>query len=267
MKKHFVSAMLLCVGVVLGANADDVETVKSVNVVDLNGNVTASYDRSKVGKITFTTEEKADNDFAHEMVDLGLPSKLLWSACNVGAATGGDYGKFFAWGERSSKAWNASGVKPAFPGYCDSNTKYYDSTQRGYTKYNTTDNLITLQPSDDAATANWGTDYRMPTKAEFEELMDANNCTWTWTSQKDNAGNSTNGYLVTSKTNSNSIFLPAADYCGGISCYRGDGGGYWSSTLNSSTKAYYLRFLSTGSYYINSDSRCVGHVVRPVSDK
>ena len=156
----------------------------------------------------------------HDYVDLGLPSGLKWATCNVGATAPEGYGDYFAWGETSPKN-----------DYSWSTYKYCNGSETSLTKYNTesdygtVDNKTTLELSDDAARANWGGTWRMPTKVEQDELR--NNCTWTWTTQ-----NGVNGYKVTSKTNGNSIFLPAAGYRIGSSVYHvGSCGYYWSSSL------------------------------------
>ena len=91
-------------------------------------------------------------------------------------------------------------------------------------KYGTVDNKAQLELSDDAARANWGGRWRMPTRAEQDELREK--CTWTWTTQGGHKG-----YKVTSKSNGNSIFLPAAGYRDGTSIYYASFDGfYWSST-------------------------------------
>ena len=132
---------------------------------------------------TFTT---------HSYVDLGLSVK--WATCNIGAETPEEYGEFFAWGEVEPKE-NYSWIT----------YKWCNTTGSTLTKYNTkssygiVDNKTQLDISDDAASANWGGDWRMPTAAEWEELR--RECTWTW---------SNIGYKVTSDINGKSIFLPAA---------------------------------------------------------
>ena len=116
-----------------------------------------------------------------------------------------------------------------------------------------------LDPEDDAATVNWGLDYRMPTKAEFQELVDS--CTWTW--------DSTNkGYIATSKINGNSIFFPAAGvYLQNQISDKGTKGHYWTSTLGGST-AYELYFNTESWNFaapqISSSNRSNGMPVRPV---
>ena len=170
----------------------------------------------------------------HDWVDLGLPSGLRWATCNVGASTPTAYGNYYAWGETSTK------------------TTYSSST------YTYSDNPTTLPSSADAATANWGSVWRMPTKEEFEELK--NNCTVTWTTQ-----NGVNGHLFTGP-NGNSVFLPAADHRDDISLYdAGSGGYYWSSSLRTDYPSY-ARGLLLLSIHCSMDyfDRYYGLSVRPV---
>ena len=172
-----------------------------------------------------------------EMVDLGLSVK--WATCNVGATTPEGYGEYFAWGETKPKS-----------NYSSSN----------YT-YDADPDPTTLPSYADAATVNWGGAWRMPTAAERTELID--NCTWTWTTQ-----NGINGYKVTSKTNGNSIFLPAAGYSlDGSFKNTGSDGYYWSSSDDTysatSYHAYCLRFTS-GRLEKGSWSQYCGLSVRPV---
>jgi len=190
----------------------------------------------------------------HEWVDLGLPSGLKWATCNIGATTPEGYGDYFAWGETSPKSNYAWSTYKHCNGSSSTLTKYNTNSSNG-----TVDNKTTLDLSDDAARANWGGEWRMPTIAEQQELI--NNCTWTWTSQ-----NGVNGHKVTSKTNGNSIFLPAAGFRTGTSVYDvGSYGDYWSSSLSESypNGAHYLRFSSGGDWYGNVD-RYNGHTVRAV---
>ena len=200
-----------------------------------------------------------NNGFGHhEYVDLGLPSGLLWATCNVGANAPEEYGDYFAWGESQPKdTYNWSTYQ-----YCigsgNTLTKYCNNSSYGYNGF--TDNLTTLLPEDDAATANWGNGWRMPTKAEFEELY--NNTTVTWIMQ-----NGVNGRLFTSSEGA-TLFLPAAGRCWGDDTYASGGYGYyWSSSLNVdiSSNVYYLYF-SNGQCYLNEDYRSYGFSVRPVRE-
>ena len=124
------------------------------------------------------------------------------------------------------------------------------------------DNKTQLELSDDAARANWGGAWRMPTAAEMTELREQ--CTWSWTTQ-----NGVNGYKVTSKKSgytNNSIFLPTAGYRNGSSLiYAGSSGNYWSSSLDTDNPgdAWNVNFDS-GHVYRESYSRDYGHSVRPV---
>lgn len=189
----------------------------------------------------------------YEYVDLGLSVK--WATCNVGATKPEESGDYFAWGETQPKSttYNWSTYK-----WCNASsnpqTKYCTNSY-----YGTVDNKTQLELSDDAARANWGGSWRMPTDAELTELRE--NCTWTWTTQ-----NGVNGYKVTSKKNGNSIFLPAAGYRGGSSLYNaGSNGYYWSSSLYTDNPLY------AWNVYFGSDNvrrykftRYYGFSVRPV---
>ena len=173
----------------------------------------------------------------HAYVDLGLPSGLLWATCNVGAKASEEYGDGFAWGETSTKET-----------YTKANSQTSGKTM----------NDITGNAQYDAAAANWGGSWRMPTLAEMSELR--NSCTWTWTTH-----NGVKGYKVTGP-NGASIFLPAAGYRDGASYYNaGSYGYYWSSTpyADNADLSYYFRFNS-GGYSMISYNRSLGMSVRPV---
>ena len=178
----------------------------------------------------------------HEYVDLGLPSGLKWATCNVGANKPEDYGDYFAWGEVNTKSE-----------YTEKNYKHYRGFL-GIKKYVFLGE-ISGNAQYDTARAKWGGKWRMPTKAELQELCDK--CTWIWMSQ-----NGVEGYKVTGP-NGNSIFLPAAGYRLGSSLdCAGIFGLYWSSSPNDNI-AYYLDFYS-GSHGMNYGSRDGGLSVRPV---
>ncbi len=171
-----------------------------------------------------------------EAIDLGLSVK--WASCNVGASNPEDYGGYYAWGEIERK-----------DSYKKEDYLYYygDFVDIGSnisgTKY-------------DVAHVKWGGDWRMPTIAELQELLD--NCDWTWTIQ-----NGVNGYKVTA-SNGNSIFLPATGYRYSTDIIdRGSYGCYWSSLSDGST-AYCLRF-NPFSYKDSNSNRNNGLCVRPVT--
>ena len=191
----------------------------------------------------------------HAYVDLGLPSGLKWATCNVGANSPEEYGDYFAWGETQPKDY-----------YDWCTYKYCNGSYRTMTKYcvvsycGTVDNKTTLEFTDDAARVNWGGKWRMPTKAEQDELK--SNCTWTWTTQ-----NGVKGYKVTSKINGNSIFLPAASSRRYDDLIAGSGGNYWSSSLSTdySDLAYFVYFNS-GGVGLSGSGRYEGHSVRAVCE-
>ena len=200
---------------------------------------------------------KPDNQINnHEYVDLGLPSGLKWATCNVGANAPEEYGYYFAWGEVEPKTtYNWSTYKYCVDNY-DNLTKY--CSQSSYGNNGFTDNKTVLDPEDDAATVNWGGNWRMPTIEEQQELI--NNCTWNWTTQ-----NGVNGYKVTGP-NGNSIFLPAAGCMNeGTLRSAGSNGNYWSSSLYTGypSYAFSVYFGSDDVGWYGSD-RSLGRSVRPV---
>ncbi|MCQ2288333.1 MAG: Ig-like domain-containing protein [Muribaculaceae bacterium] len=221
----------------------------------------------------------------HEYVDLGLPGGVLWATCNVGADKPEDYGLYFAWGETTgyakgeSHSFDWANYKWMTPGrsgwqyvikYTTSDGQKSGCWYDGDTYVGTTvdgvtyKNLTELLPEDDAATANWGAGWRMPTKKEQDDLRNSAYCTWTWKTNYN--GSVVNGYEVKSKSNGNSIFLPAAGYRFGTSLSgEGSYGLYWSSSLSTSNSydAYDLRFNS-GSVNWDYYYRYGGFSVRPV---
>lgn len=199
-----------------------------------------------------------------QAVDLGLPSGLKWASCNVGATTPEGYGYYFAWGETESKkdySWETYKYANVGEFYHHKFTKYCTDASSGDNGF--IDNKTVLEPEDDAATANWGDVWRMPTDAEWTELREQ--CTWTWTAQ-----NGMNGYQVASKTNGNSIFLPAAGFRDGNAApyVAGRRGYYWSSSLleNSSDDVWIVTF-NHEKVERDNDKRNKGLSVRPVQDK
>ena len=189
-----------------------------------------------------------------EAIDLGLSVK--WATCNVGANKPEEYGDYYAWGETEPKTtYNWSTYK-----WCNGSnitlTKYNTSSYDG-----TVDNKTVLDPEDDAARANWGGAWRMPTDGEWAELVDE--CTWEW---KNAYKGTTAGYLVTSKINSNSIFLPAAGFRRSDDLnFAGNSGYYWSSSLFTDYPyfAWDVLFYSDFVYRFDN-SRYYGRSVRPV---
>lgn len=194
----------------------------------------------------------------HDYVDLGLPSGTLWATCNVGANTPEVYGDFFAWGETSAKNSYAWSNYKYCNGDFNSLTKYCCFSSSGDNGF--TDNLTILEASDDAATVNLGSDWRIPTVEEMRELR--NNCVMLWTVQK-----GTKGFLFTGP-NGSSIFMPAGGYYFDSDHEDiGVGGYYWTSTLGPGMSGYswLFHFYSDG-YEMNNYGRGQGRSVRAVCD-
>lgn len=184
----------------------------------------------------------------HRFVDLGLPSGLLWAETNLGASEATVAGDYFAWGETKTKE---TFTKDNYA---------FGKDESSYTKYCEKDGKQTLDASDDAAVASWKKPCRMPVEKEFKELVD--NTTKTWTTK-----NGVKGYELKSKTNSNSIFLPATKYSDDKK--QGD---YWTADIYVSTPMSY----DLAAYYEGNEAysgmgggldRYNGNTIRPVASK
>ena len=201
-----------------------------------------------------------------EYVDLGLPSGLKWAKCNLGASKPSESGDFYSWGEIAPKTWfQWETYKWMQAGQSDEKhiTKYtiadgeteaiwYDSSGAFIG-----DNKTVLVAADDAATANLGSPWRMPTVDEIQELRDK--CTWTWTTQ-----DGVNGCQVDGP-NGNAIFLPATGYIADIFLvYKGDSGYYWSSSLSPLSHDAWLFNFSSVNHAVAHEHRRCGVFVRPV---
>lgn len=168
----------------------------------------------------------------HEYVDLGLPSGRIWAKCNVGAKTETESGMYFQWGDINDF------INKYVPFLWDG---YKFGTGDNLTKYNSEDCKIVLDLEDDAAHFNMGGDWRMPTKEDFEELL--NNTDYKYTTI-----NGINGCIFISKNNSNKLFFPATGNkikaCNSSFNLMGE---YFSSTLEEGYlySAYHLHFGST----------------------
>ncbi|MCQ2257069.1 MAG: DUF1566 domain-containing protein [Bacteroidaceae bacterium] len=256
--KAIMAAMLIACSV----NVANSQTM----VVNLANGSKMEFKTSEVTNVEFKEAEKKDDkpvtddgQFAngHEYVDLGLPSGTLWAKCNIGANSPEEYGDYYAWGETETKTNYTESTYKYSPSSTEKDADGFDIISEGYyTKYvpmskssdygyeGFYDDKTELELDDDVAHVKWGGDWRMPTKAEQDELI--NNCTWDWKELK-----GVKGYKVTG-ANGKFIFLPAAGF-------------YWSSSLNESypSFAYGLYFDSSYVDWINS-SRYYGRSVRAV---
>ena len=193
----------------------------------------------------------------HSYVDLGLPSGTKWATMNIGAEKETDYGLYFAWGETQGYSGITDEKQFSWDDY-----KYGTSTSN-LTKYNSTDGLTTLEPSDDAATVNWGGKWRMPTVEQINELLDTDNCTNEWVT--DYNGSEVSGTLFTSVRTENKLFIPSAGkYSGGSLSYVGGGGFVWSTLLSGTKFGAQCLYFYSGEAVLSADHRYCGLPVRSV---
>ena len=195
---------------------------------------------------------------AQAFVDLGLSVK--WSTYNVGATAEHELGDYYAWGETAPKAQYSWVTYAHANGSNTTITKYNYNAQKGIV-----DNKYVLDSIDDAAAVNWGGAWRMPTKAEWEELQA--NCTLTTTT--DYNGTGVAGFIMTSNVpgyTNQSVFFPAGGTKDGGTLRWRDEGYYASSTLSvsSSEMAENADFMKSGRMIMMSTTRMFGMLVRPV---
>ncbi len=201
----------------------------------------------------------------HESVDLGLPSGTLWATCNVGADNPWDYGDYFAWGETTTKSTYSWSNYQYANGNYDKLTKYCYRSIYGNNGF--TDTLTILEKIDDIAYQKWGSNWHMPTQAQFQELYD--NCTSEWTTNYQSKGVA--GRIFKSKNNGNTIFLPAAGWKSNVgeNLRLGSHGYYWSSSIDLAGPSFALRFGFNSDDVSASarDGHSCGNSVRPVRSK
>lgn len=199
------------------ATVDQIGTITGVSKGTATITATAADGSGKYASCIIKVRRYPAPDGA---VDLGL--SVLWATYNVGANKPEEYGEYFAWGETQPKS-----------DYSWSTYKWCNGNYYNLTKYSgSPDDKLALDPEDDAASANWGGSWRMPTDAEWEELM--SNCTWTWTD--DYNGTCIKGNIVTSGKagyTDKSIFLPAAGWRDNADLKEfGSIGYYWGPSLH-----------------------------------
>lgn len=244
MKKIFqLSAMLLAFALPLAlfTACDDDDDEKT-------SETTSNSDSSSSDSDSDSSTDDSSSMVVGTAVNLGLSVK--WADINVGATLPADYGYYYAWGETKTK---------------DSFTE--DSATIGISIAD-----YSGDATYDAATANWGSTWRTPTKDECKELI--NNCTWESTTQKDSNGHTIYGFQITG-SNGNSIFLPLAGWIYEAlsdpdGWYTYTDGNYWSSTqyVNSAKDCAYSMLIDQGGDWIGvgQDGRNYGESVRPVKD-
>jgi len=225
---------------------------------------TDPIEKEEEGQEEVKEEETGDSGFT----DLGLSVK--WATLNLGATKVNEYGLYYQWGDTKGYESIHRDGKSFSMKDKDGKSSYawYDATKDVLTKYNTrdvdgsVDGKLQMEAGDDAAAAALGGTWRIPTAAEWEELLDASNCTWTW----GNDGRCS-GFYVVSKKNGNSIFLPVSGYRENDARIIGleEYGYYWSSTLvPEDSWCVRSMIISKDWYGMESDYRYYGQSIRPV---
>jgi len=232
----------------------------NVATVDESGLVTAvgdgscvitcrATDGSNVSNTCGVTVQTVDDSGyidGHYYVDLQLPSGTLWASTNIGASSSTEYGSYFAWGETSPKQ---EYTKSSYVWF-DSSTNSYAAIYFGSSPYSE------LWPNHDAATANWGSNWQMPSREQFRELVNSQYTYSGWTTL-----NGVSVLKVESKVNSNVIYLPAAGWINGTAVgFAGTQGTYWSRSSGMLNDFYFTQ-SSAG---MVSDTSYFGMPVRPV---
>ncbi len=236
------------------------------------------YDGTNWNMVGYMGLEQTQTPTAH-VVDMGLPSGLKWADCDIDltqadkfAASPFQYEKtFFSWGNTDGHNPSSTSAFDYNWGSVNAEAPYYDGQVYG----NTPGNKLTasMAPSQDAARANLGGPWRMPTTAEFKELFD--NCDFVQadgttvieagTTDKRVTVNGVLGIYLKSKINGSVLFFACSGNGYGTSWYaRGSSGNYWSSSFYSARYAYYLVFSSGAVHPQSSNDRYYGFPVRPV---
>lgn len=233
----------------------------------LKFNTAAEYNAATINKpaVSWVVE---DNEVKYDpyvppYVEIG---GVKWAKMNIGAETETDYGLYFQWGDISGYTASQVGSGDGKKAFTWADYKYSNnggSSASDMTKYNKTDGKTVLESVDDAAIANCGSDWRMPTEAEFNALLSATNNEWV----TNYGGSGKSGRLFTAKNNSSKVlFFPAAGHCdNGTIGNVGNYSYYWSSTRNPNYSDYAMmsRFES-GMSRVGTFPRLDGEPIRPV---
>ena len=247
-----------------------VVSVKKVGMVTGDGNqwikrfvwnAVADVGNAKFGEVALTVGKPSMGVQLWE----GGP---YWAECNVGAAKPEECGYYFWWGDTEGYMRNAK----------DSSwVSVKDGSLFNFIRQNCpTDGMNDLELRSvgyigaagnlaekyDAATAHLGAPWRMPTSAEFDEMISKCDTEWTMV-------NGAWGRLVKGRDaySSKRIFFPAAGFADGTSLDAiGSNGYYWSSSPNSGDGCYArtLRFYLSDFVQADNAYRRTGRQVRPV---
>ena len=230
----------------MNGSIEEMELAISSSLNDLNTRNIHLYDNLQDFK------EKTTYD-GHEYVDLGLPSGNLWATMNIGAVATTGTGLYFAWGETE--------------GYADASVREFVDTEYEYmlnnslTKYTAADKKTVLDRRDDAAFIDFGRGWRVPSQADWQELI--NNC--------QSEVISLNGVSCIKFTNNDAeLYLPSCGYAASGSITNvGDGCFYWTNELATTTDNAKIFAATTNNSNIGIDTanRYYGYQIRPVFKK
>lgn len=202
---------------------------------------------------------------SHDYVEIG---GIKWATMNIGANSITDTGLYFQWGDTSGYTTSQVGTDKVFNW---ESYKYGNGTSSpgttGMTKYNSTDGKTVLDINDDAAQANWGGSWRMPTTEELQTLGTVTTSAWTSSYE----GSGVAGLILTSNSDSSKkLFFPACGNANGSNINNvGSYGNIWSSSVNSNYVAYGFRLLTSSSNvdFSNYTYRYIGLPVRAILDE
>lgn len=226
--------------------AHEYEVLSQYSRGDVNRDKSVSI--SDVTSLTNILLGKDGETVYNDYVDLGLPSGTLWCTHNVGTAISWKSGDFYAWGETEPKEQ-----------YGMRQYKFFDM-DKGLTKYNETDGLTILEDEDDVVNVERGGGWRIPTSAQWQELID--NCTW------EKSYNSWQGYYfyTITGTNGKSIELPCYGFIMNASQVVTEQLYYWSRNVNNDdlSQAYILMSNSQCEISVSYSNKFNGMPIRAV---
>ena len=232
MKKIFFTIALAAIQMAASA--------QTVNVHFKNGQK-VQFNSANVDYVDFSEKAPDPTVSAGPVVDLGL--SVYWCSCNVGAEAPEEYGDYYAWGETKTKS-----------SYYTKNYSYYDSEKEAY--INIGENISGTEY--DAATVNLGSDWRIPTKSEIQELIEK--CSWEWT-----LISNIRGYKVTGP-NGNSIFLPAAGWKSYTHVYEKNSRVYSTCAMKGYSDSKCFIFHGAAEFHeLTIDDKYKGVSIRPVT--
>ena len=184
-----------------------------------------------------------------EYVDLGLSVK--WATCNLGASSPEQPGKYYAWGETTGYTGEQ----------IESSVRNFTSDEYDNNESKPASGFIgTLDAKYDAATKEFGSNWRIPTADEYQELLDRTTHEWV----ENYKGSGINGSTFTT-WNGAVLFLPATGFASGGIAYMDSNGMYSTSVSANHDVRTVLNMDYRGNMEISDDcGRYLGLSIRPV---